>query len=172
MEDSTTTTSVIYLSRIPPFMKPAKIKHLLSRYGEIGRVYLAPEDAKIHARRKKYGGNKKKNYAEGWVEFLDKKDAKNVANILNTQPIGGNRRNHYHDDLWNIKYLSKFKWSNLTDQIAYENAARVQRLTAEISQSRRENKDYIAKVEKAKKIRNIIRSKEKSSLNNNKNPPV
>nr|CAG8451224.1 2162_t:CDS:2 [Entrophospora candida] len=165
-------TGVIYLSRIPPFMKPAKIKHLLSRYGEIGRVYLAPEDAKIHARRKKYGGNKKKNYAEGWVEFLDKKDAKNVANILNTQPIGGNRRNHYHDDLWNIKYLSKFKWSNLTDQIAYENAARVQRLTAEISQSRRENKDYIAKVEKAKKIRNIIRSKEKSSLNNNKNPPV
>jgi ESF2/ABP1 family protein len=36
-------TGVIYLSRIPPFMKPAKIKHLLSRYGEIGRVYLAPE---------------------------------------------------------------------------------------------------------------------------------
>lgn len=56
--------------------------------------------------------------------------------------------------------------------IAYENAARVQRLTAEISQSRRENKDYIAKVEKAKRIRGIARSKEKSSLNNNKHPPI
>jgi ESF2/ABP1 family protein len=36
-------TGVIYLSRIPPFMKPHKLRSLLSVYGEIGRVYLAPE---------------------------------------------------------------------------------------------------------------------------------
>ena len=40
-------TGVIYLSRIPPFMKPQKLKSLLSEYGEIGRVYLVPEGKKI-----------------------------------------------------------------------------------------------------------------------------
>ncbi len=34
---------VVYLSRIPPCMKPHKLKHLLSPYGGIGRVFLQPE---------------------------------------------------------------------------------------------------------------------------------
>ncbi|CAG8635643.1 10155_t:CDS:2, partial [Scutellospora calospora] len=42
-EKAQNKTGLVYLSRIPPFMKPAKIKHLLSQFGEIGRVYLAPE---------------------------------------------------------------------------------------------------------------------------------
>ncbi len=44
----------------------------------------------MRSRRKKYGGNKKKKYTEGWVEFLDKKVAKKVAKTLNAQPIGIN----------------------------------------------------------------------------------
>ncbi|CAG8555885.1 345_t:CDS:2 [Funneliformis caledonium] len=154
-------TGIIYLSCVPPFMKPSKIKHLLGQYGNIGRVYLAPEDPKARSRRKKYGGNKKKKYTEGWVEFLDKKVAKLIAKTLNAQPIGGNKRNYYHDDLWNIKYLAKFKWNNLTEQIAYEKAARTQRLQAEISQARRENKEYVKKVEKAKMIQSMEEKKEK-----------
>lgn len=31
------------MSRIPPFMKPAKVKQILAHYAEIGRIYLAPE---------------------------------------------------------------------------------------------------------------------------------
>ena len=34
---------VVYLSRVPPFMRPRKVRHLLSKYGSIGRVYLQPE---------------------------------------------------------------------------------------------------------------------------------
>ena len=34
---------VIYVSRIPPGMQPPKVRHLLSAYGDIGRVYLQPE---------------------------------------------------------------------------------------------------------------------------------
>lgn len=40
---SKTVAGIIYLSRVPPFMKPHKVKHLLSRYGSVGRVYLKPE---------------------------------------------------------------------------------------------------------------------------------
>ena len=34
---------VIYISRIPPGMSPNKVRHLMSAYGEIGRVYLQQE---------------------------------------------------------------------------------------------------------------------------------
>lgn len=34
---------VVYISRIPPGMRPAKVRHLMSAFGEIGRVYLQQE---------------------------------------------------------------------------------------------------------------------------------
>jgi ESF2/ABP1 family protein len=55
-------SGLLYLSRIPPFMKPVKIRQLLSFYGTLGRVYLAPEDPSIARRRKKYRGNKRTNF--------------------------------------------------------------------------------------------------------------
>ena len=38
---------VIYISRIPPGMRPAKVRHLMSAYGEVGRVYLQQEGTLI-----------------------------------------------------------------------------------------------------------------------------
>jgi ESF2/ABP1 family protein len=52
-----------------------------------------------------------------WVEFAKKSVAKRVAEMLNGQPMGGPRRSSYHYDLWNLKYLHKFKWDNLTEEI-------------------------------------------------------
>ena len=34
---------VVYLSRIPPYMKPQKVRSLLEKHAEIGRVFLATE---------------------------------------------------------------------------------------------------------------------------------
>lgn len=34
---------ICYLSRIPPHMDPVKLRQILSQYGEIQRIYLAPE---------------------------------------------------------------------------------------------------------------------------------
>ena len=39
------TPGLIYFSRLPPGMGPAQIKHLLSAYGEVGRVFLARSSA-------------------------------------------------------------------------------------------------------------------------------
>ena len=51
------------------------------------------------------------------MEFLDKKVAKATAAALNGQAIGGPKRSAYHYDLWNLKYLPKFKWDYLTEEI-------------------------------------------------------
>lgn len=40
-----------------------------------------------------------------------------VASMLNGQPMGGKRRSAYHYDLWCLKYLPKFKWETLTEDI-------------------------------------------------------
>lgn len=74
-------------------------------------------DPLIRKRRKKFGGNKKQNYTEGWVEFKNKSVAKKVALMLNNTQVGGKKRSYHHDDIWNIKYLSKFTWTHITEKI-------------------------------------------------------
>ena len=58
-------TGVVYLSRIPPFMKPATLRHLLSPYGLLKRVFLTPESTTIRTKRKRSGGNKKRSFIDG-----------------------------------------------------------------------------------------------------------
>jgi len=45
---------VIYISRIPPFMQPVKLRHLLSQYGEISRIYLTPDEKSKRKNAKKH----------------------------------------------------------------------------------------------------------------------
>jgi ESF2/ABP1 family protein len=99
---------VVYLSRIPPFMKALKLRQLLSQFGDVGRIYLRAEDPSITRRRKKFKGNRKPMFVDGWIEFGDKKLARRVAANLNATAIGGKKRGFYHDDLWNIKVRTTF----------------------------------------------------------------
>jgi hypothetical protein len=57
MKEAHERRGIVYVSRIPPHMKPQKLRHLLSQYGEIGRVYCTPEDRAARSNRKKKGGN-------------------------------------------------------------------------------------------------------------------
>eukprot|EP00795_Rhopilema_esculentum_P005441 gene5441-616_t len=152
---------IIYVSKIPPFMKPGKVRSHMTQFGEIGRVFLQPEDPLTRKRRKKTGGSGKKMFTEGWVEFKDKKIAKAVARTLNGQIVGGKKRGYYHDDIWNIKYLKKFKWGHISEKLAYEKAAREQRMRAEISQVRKEANFYLDNVEKSKAITAMEERKKK-----------
>lgn len=145
-------SGVVYLSRVPPFMKPAKLRSLLEPYGTINRIFLAPEDPTAHQRRVRAGGNKKRSYTEGWVEFIKKKNAKEVCELLNARTIGGKKGSYYHDDMWNLLYLKGFKWHHLTEQIASEDAERSSRMRAEISKTTKENKDFVRNVERAKML--------------------
>lgn len=54
--------------------------------GNHGDALIA--DALARKKRQRMGGNKKKKFTEGWVEFLNKRDAKLVARTLNNQPVG------------------------------------------------------------------------------------
>ncbi|KAL2880613.1 RNA-binding ATPase activator esf2 [Colletotrichum sp. CLE4] len=160
-EEAIKKSGVVYISRIPPFMKPQKLRSLLEPYGKVNRIFLAPEDPTAHTRRVKAGGNKKKLYTEGWVEFMRKKDAKAVCELLNARTIGGKKGSYYHDDIWTLKYLKGFKWRHLTEQITAENMERTSRMRAEISKASKENKEFVRNVEKARVLDGIAATREK-----------
>ena len=67
--------------------------------------------------RRKHTATKKVHYTEGWVEFVDKRIARSVADMLNAKTIGGKKGNRWRDDIWTMKYLPKFKWNMLTEQV-------------------------------------------------------
>lgn len=73
------------------------------------------------------------HFTEGWVEFVDNRVAKAVAEMLNAEPIGaasggsgggkGGKRaggrglRRWKDEVWTMKYLSGFKWYMLSEQL-------------------------------------------------------
>ena len=61
-----------------------------------------------------------------------------------------------------MKYLRGFKWSHLTEKVAYERRVREQKLKVEMMDVRRENAAYVAQVEAGKKMDYIEDRRKKS----------
>lgn len=139
---------IIYLSRIPAYMSVKVIREMLGQYGEIGRLFLQPNEK---------ASSKKKNriFTEGWIEFTDKKVAKMIAASLNNKQVGGKRRSPWYEEMWNIKYLHRFKWEHLNERLAYERAVHSQRMRTEISQVKKETNFYIQNVERTERLKQM-----------------
>jgi len=157
------TPGVIYLSRIPTKMNVTLLRQYFDGYAPTGRIYLQLAE-KNEGKSKRERGPK---FSEGWVEFKSKRDAKLIAKQLNNQQVGGRRRTPWYDDIWNIKYLSKFRWAHLHERFQYENEVRKKRLRQEVLQAKREANLYIENVEKGRKLRKLEKkfANEKEELN-------
>ncbi|GAV05321.1 hypothetical protein RvY_15473 [Ramazzottius varieornatus] len=152
VESRVKKSGVVYLSTIPPGMNVAKLREIMSEYGKIGRLYLEPDlKGAVQSRRKNNDSIKhNRKYLEGWVEFVSKRTAKQVAESLNNKEVGGKRRTPYHGSLWNIKYLHRFKWNHLTERLAHEKMTRQHRIRQEIAQAKRQSNFFNKNVEKSK----------------------
>jgi hypothetical protein len=73
------------------------------------------------------------NCKEGWIEFLNMKDAKSAASLLNGQVI----RKHLYDSkskgIWNLKYLHGFQWKQLGEEIIWGNVNQEVRLVNKLA---------------------------------------
>jgi len=153
---------IVYLSSVPSGMNVSQTTAFFSEFGRqvgqilaflyeyflfnrVGRIFLQPD--KMDKKTGKYN----RVFSEGWVEFMSKKVAKSVAESLNSVQVGGKRRSKAHDELWNLKYLPRFKWVHLSERLAYESAVRQQRMRTEISQVKREAEHFKNSVERKKK---------------------
>ncbi|KAL1973050.1 hypothetical protein VTN31DRAFT_6592 [Thermomyces dupontii] len=149
-------TGVIYLSSLPPYLKPFALKKMLEQrgFGPITRVFLTP------AVTGKRSSNRRKMYTDGWVEFASKKTAKICAETLNANIVGGKKSGWYHDDVWNMKYLKGFKWSDLMEQVQRERSEREAKRRIEDARARKQDKVFLQGVEKGKIIEGIKKKKE------------
>jgi len=154
-------SGVVYLSRIPPFMKPSTVRHLLAPFGEVSRLFLTPEPPAHYKARVKSGGNKKRSFTEGWLEFTKKREAKTCVELLNGNIIGGKKGGFYHDDIWSMKYLQGFKWNDLMEQVAADEREREGRLRAEIARETRERKEFLTNIEQSKRLNGMEAKNEK-----------
>eukprot|EP00238_Polyblepharides_amylifera_P002345 CAMPEP_0196593338 /NCGR_PEP_ID=MMETSP1081-20130531/75363_1 /TAXON_ID=36882 /ORGANISM="Pyramimonas amylifera, Strain CCMP720" /LENGTH=251 /DNA_ID=CAMNT_0041917295 /DNA_START=173 /DNA_END=928 /DNA_ORIENTATION=- len=144
---------IVYMSYIPPCLKANKVRTLLTAHGaEILRIYLAPEDPALAKRRRQAGGKRGKRFVEGWIEFANKRDAKKLSRVLNGQNMGGKHFAKHKYDLWSLKYLKGFKWDHLTEEIAYQNAVRDQKMAVELRNAKKERDFYLSRVDKAHAI--------------------
>lgn len=98
------------------------------------------------------------------MEFKKKRIARAVVQALNGNIIGGKKGSYYHDDIWTMKYLPRFKWANLTEKLAYDSAVRKKKLQRELTQVRKETNFYIEQVEKNKQISAVKRKREEKNL--------
>ncbi|KAN0021990.1 hypothetical protein ACTFIU_004139 [Dictyostelium citrinum] len=145
LKEQNENKGIIYLSTIPPRMKPAKLKQLLAKYGKVTRMHLV----RANVERKNHRNDM---FKEGWIEFEDKALARKIATLLNNVPMGGKSRDIHKDCLWNLRYLPKFKWHHLQDKLVSQRMERDKKLRLEINQVRKQNLILLEQVELSKHI--------------------
>lgn len=158
--DKKCVPGIVYLGHIPPRLRPKHLRNLLSVYGEIGRIFLQPEDRQVRWRKRK-SGLKRCDFTEGWVEFRDKRVAKRVAASLHNTPMGTRKRQRFSSDLWSIKYLHRFQWTHLSERLAYEQTVLQQRLRTEVSQAKKETNFYLNNVDKSTHLDKLRRKRQR-----------
>lgn len=147
MDDSKETKfkyGIVYLSYIPEGLNVRLIHEIMSQHGEVGRIYLEPE----------VNNKKRRTYSEGWVEFKKKRVAKAVADTLNGSPLNfGKKHNKINGQIWSVKYLHRFKWTHLTEQLAHDRAVMEQKRRFELGQAKKHVDFYQKMTEKSQKLK-------------------
>ncbi|KAL3467755.1 hypothetical protein BJX64DRAFT_273770 [Aspergillus heterothallicus] len=153
-------TGVVYLSSLPPYLKPFALKSLLETrgFGPITKVFLTPEVRSSSAPRRK--SNKRKMYTDGWVEFESKKTAKICAETLNATTVGGRKGGWYYDDIWSMKYLTGFRWDDLIATVSRERSEATAKRRIEDTRARKEEKVFLQGYEKGKMLDGIQKKNE------------
>ncbi|KAE9419305.1 hypothetical protein Angca_009191, partial [Angiostrongylus cantonensis] len=141
-------SGVLYFSHIPPKFTPSRLQAYFEKYAPnmIGRVYCA---------RNKNSKTIENRFSEGWLEVKRKRIAKALAARFDNSPVGGKKRDYTSSVLWNIKYLTSFKWVHLMEQLQYERTISAHRMNVEIAQARRIAAHFEEQVDKGKHLKRL-----------------
>ena len=171
------------MSRVPPRLKPQRLKALLesARLGnvKVTRLYLKPSSSSSLASSSSSSSSLKsskvksksanKTFSEGWIELSRRRDARQLADLLNGQPMGGRRRAANYSDLWNLKYLKGFTWDQLSAEQAYKSRARESRIANEVANAKAERDAFAEAVRRGKAEKAMAERRAKNNNNNNNN---
>lgn len=182
----------------------------LSEEGKEANIYILrgghtdPDPPQTGKKRQKEK-HREHRFKEGWVEFMNKKVARSVAEMLNANNIGtsicspislcvcstvaefsfalligGKKGSRWRDDVWTMKYLPRFRWDMLSEQVgeslniltacyrqyvdllrdltALERATQTSLLRFHLQNTRTEQETYLQAVEKSR-VKTAIETK-------------
>lgn len=154
---------VIYLSSLPPYLKPSALRNLLEQRGfaPVKRLFLSPASRHKSTSRK----NSRQRYTEGWIEFASKKTARRCAETLNAQTVGGPKGGYYRDDVWNMKYLKGMGWEELMAGVREEKREEEGRRDEERRVIARETRAFVEGVEEGRRREGMRRKRERKGGN-------
>ncbi|KIW63812.1 hypothetical protein PV04_08784 [Phialophora macrospora] len=154
------TPGVVYLSSLPPYLKPSALRNLLDQRGfsPIARIFLSPA-SKSNKSHSSGGKNSRQLYTEGWIEFASKKMAKRCAETLNASIVGGKKGGYYRDDVWNMKYLRGMRWEELMAGVREEKREMEGRRDEERRTIARETKMFVEGVEEGRRREGMKRKR-------------
>ncbi len=156
------TPGVIYLSSLPPYLKPSALRNILEQRGfsPILQIFLSPasKSNKSHAAG---GKNSRQLYTEGWIEFGSKKTAKLCAETLNASTVGGKKGGYYRDDVWNMKYLRGMRWEELMSGVREEKREMDGRRDEERRVIAKETRSFVEGVEEGRKLEGMRKKRER-----------
>lgn len=137
---------IIYLSYIPDGINVKILREIMEEFGEVGRIFLESEKS----------NKKHRTYIEGWVEFKKKRVAKSVAKRLNGTALQyGRKHSKTNGQIWSIKYLHRFKWAHLTEQMAQDRATRDQKRRFEMGHTKKQVEFYQQMTERSKRLKKL-----------------
>ncbi|KJP87886.1 hypothetical protein AK88_02490 [Plasmodium fragile] len=130
---------IVYLADVPIGLTAARLREIFSQYGSVNRIHLN--------RVKDEGEEGEVKYQDGYIEFLNKKDAMKAVRTLNNQLIGGKKRNNMvRDSFWHLKFIKdNFLWSDIMSSALYRRMSRKDKFTHALKDM---YKGYEAYVEK------------------------
>jgi ESF2/ABP1 family protein len=145
-------TGVVYLPHVPRYMGPGEAKTYFQNFGlPVARSFFRPESrARREARGKRGGDMLRKKYTEAWIEFARKSHAKMAVATFNSQRVGG--RASYQNEMWNLRYLSGFKFDDLMEEEVYVKAMHEKKLKAQIEAAKKDTQSFLETVSQAKKV--------------------
>lgn len=155
---------IVYISRVPPLIKPDQLRHILSqKFGNITRYKLKEEDDRIKQKILKKRGKTPRKYACGWFEFEYKVHAKDCERALNGNVL--EERGRWGGDIMAVTYLRGYKWKHLEAELEKKRSQDKVVYIREQKKASEEAKRFLkhtkAKIVSKKKIINTKREKSK-----------
>ena len=84
------------------------------------------------------------------MEFKHKRHAKACVDGINGRIVGGKKGGWYRDDVWNAKYLRRFRWDDLMAGVRQEEREREEKVRVGIAKDKREREAFVQSLESAK----------------------
>ncbi len=97
-------------------------------------------------------------YKEGYVEFVDKRYAKRVADLLHSQQVGGSNKQH-SGDTWVVQYVSGATWDDLVAKQKYLKGSRDKRVDRELARIQEDTEFITAQIDQARSMEGMKKRK-------------